>query len=235
LAEKARKCGVTNILSFGVGEDADARLLNAKTLGEKQIISAKIRGTRIEFAIGAVGAHIASNAMAVLLAIDALGCDLEQAAQALSGFVPLKGRGVRVLLGDIELIDESYNANPASMAAALGLLKAANVGSGGRRIAVLGDMLELGAGGPALHRAMDDDIRENDVDLVFLCGPQMRALWEVLSAGCRGAYAEDSLLLKNSFLSQLRAGDIVLVKGSFGSRMTVIIEALKTRAAVEAV
>ncbi|MGY9107108.1 MAG: UDP-N-acetylmuramoyl-tripeptide--D-alanyl-D-alanine ligase, partial [Alphaproteobacteria bacterium] len=135
LAEKARKCGVANILSFGAGEDADARLLSAKTVGEKQIISAKIRGTRIEFTIGAVGAHIASNAMAVLLAIDALGCDLEQAAQALGGFTPLKGRGVRALLGDIELIDESYNANPASMAAALGLLKAANVGSGGRRVA----------------------------------------------------------------------------------------------------
>ena len=137
-------------------------------------------------------------------------------------------------MGEIELIDESYNANPASMSAALGLLKEANPKSGGRRVAVLGDMLELGVEGPEFHRAIEKDIASSAVDLVFLCGPQMRALWDVLPAGCRGAYAEDSTLLSAPFLEQLRSGDVVLVKGSFGSRMSVIIEALKTRAAAEA-
>ena len=162
-----------------------------------------------------------------------LGVDLEQAAQAFAAFTPLKGRGARVALGDIELIDESYNANPASMTAALGLLKATSPQAGGRRIAVLGDMLELGANGPALHRAIADDIAANAVDLSFLCGPQMRGLWDVLPARCRGAYADNSMQLKDAFISQLRPGDIVLVKGSFGSRMSVIIEALKMRAAAE--
>ncbi len=96
-------------------------------------------------------------------------------------------------------------------------------------------MLELGADGPALHRAIGNDIATSAVDLVFLCGPQMRALWEVLPADRRGAYAENSMQLNEPFLSQLCSGDIVLVKGSFGSRMSVIIEALKTRAAVETV
>ncbi len=235
LAQRAGEAGVENILSFGTGMGADARLLNIETDGEKQIVTADISGAKIAFALGALGEHIASNALAVLLAVQALGADLDQAAGALGAFAPLKGRGARITLGDIELIDESYNANPASMSAALSLLKEANPGPSGRRIAILGDMLELGAEGPQLHRAIENDITTSDVDLVFLCGPQMRALWEALPADRRGAYAENSMKLKDSFLSQLRAGDIVLVKGSFGSRMSVIIEALKTRAAAETV
>ena len=235
LQQRARECGVANILSFGMAVGADARLLGAKVAGENQIVSAEIRGAKIEFTLCALGAHIASNALAVLLAVRALGVDLEQAAQALAAFTPLEGRGARVALFDIELIDECYNANPASMTAALGLLNAASPQAGGRRIAVLGDMLELGANGPALHRAIADDIAANAVDLTFLCGPLMRGLWDLLPAGRRGAYADNSLQLKDAFLPQLRAGDMVLVKGSFGSRMSVIIEALKTRASAETV
>lgn len=235
LAQRARKCRIENIWSFGTSAGADARLLSAKTVGEKQLITAEIHGAKMEFALGAPGAHIASNALAVLLAAQALGADIDKAAGALAAFTPLKGRGGRITLGDIELIDESYNANPASMSAALSLLKEENPRSGGRRIAVLGDMLELGAEGPALHRAIVNDIATNAVDLAFLCGPQMRALWEILPADRRGAYAENSMQLSDMFLSQLRSGDIVLVKGSFGSRMSVIIEALKTRAAAETV
>jgi UDP-N-acetylmuramoyl-tripeptide--D-alanyl-D-alanine ligase len=235
LAQRASECGVENILSFGTGLGADARLLSTKVVGEKQFVTAEIHSAKMEFALGALGVHIASNALAVLLAAQALGADLDKAASALAAFAPLKGRGTRIAVGDIELIDESYNANPASMSAALSLLKEANPGTGGRRIAVLGDMLELGADGPALHRAIGNDIATSAVDLVFLCGPQMRALWEVLPADRRGAYAENSKQLNKPFLSQLRSGDIVLVKGSFGSRMSVIIEALKTRAAAETV
>jgi UDP-N-acetylmuramoyl-tripeptide--D-alanyl-D-alanine ligase len=120
------------------------------------------------------------------------------------------------------------------MSAALSLLKDAKPPSGGRRIAVLGDMLELGSEGLTLHRAIEKDIANNSVDLAFLCGPQMRALWDALPPVRRGAYAADSTQLSAPFLEQLRPGDVVLVKGSFGSRMSVIIEALKTRAAAEA-
>jgi len=235
LAQRAGECGIENILSFGTGMGANARLLGTKVVGEKQFVTAEIHGAKMELALGALGTHIAFNALAVLLAAQALGADIGKAACALADFTPLKGRGARVTLRDIELIDESYNANPASMSAALSLLKEANPRSGGRRIAVLGDMLELGAEGPALHRAIESDIAASAVDLAFLCGPQMRALWNVLPTDLRGAYAENSMQLNDLFLSQLRSGDIVLVKGSFGSRMSVIIEALKTRAAAETV
>lgn len=99
---------------------------------------------------------------------------------------------------------------------------------------MLGDMLELGSEGAALHRAIGKDIANSAVDLAFLCGPQMRALWDALPEDRRGAYAEDSKQLSDPFLKALRPGDIVLVKGSFGSRMSVIIEALKARAAAHA-
>jgi UDP-N-acetylmuramoyl-tripeptide--D-alanyl-D-alanine ligase len=235
LTQRAGECGIENILSFGTSMGADAHLLDAKVVGVKQFVTAEIHGAKMEFALGAPGAHIASNALAVLLAAQALGADIGTTASALADFTPLKGRGARVILGDIELIDESYNANPASMSAALSLLKEASPGSGGRRIAVLGDMLELGAEGPALHRAVKSDIAAGAVDLAFLCGPQMRALWDILPSDRRGAYAENSMQLNGPLLSQLRSGDIVLVKGSFGSRMSVTVEALKTRAAAETV
>jgi UDP-N-acetylmuramoyl-tripeptide--D-alanyl-D-alanine ligase len=130
------------------------------------------------------------------------------------------------MAGGVEVIDESYNANPASMAAALALLGKAT----GRRIAVLGDMLEIGPDAPAHHAGLDAALDAARVDLVFLCGPLMQALWDVLPAQQRAAYAPNSAALAPGVSSALRAGDTVLVKGSNGSRMSVIIEALKARA-----
>ncbi len=229
LEAHARACGVTNILTFGSRDGADARLLAGKPDGDLQMITADIRGKRMVFAIGAQGAHIASNAMAVLLAAEAVGVDVVRASQGLFGFAPLKGRGARLFVGDIELIDESYNANPASVSVALGLLQGARPKAGGRRIAVLGDMLELGSKGADLHRAIASDPAAAATDFFFLCGPQMRALWEVLPVSRRGAYSELSSGLNEGLLSLLRPGDVVLVKGSFGSRMSVVVEALKAR------
>ena len=107
-------------------------------------------------------------------------------------------------------------------------------GAGGRRIAVLGDMLELGAGGVALHRAIAADLAQARTDLVFLCGPQMAALWNDIPVNQRGAHAETSTALSAPLLAALKPGDVVLVKGSFGSKMAVIISALKSRDAVPA-
>jgi UDP-N-acetylmuramoyl-tripeptide--D-alanyl-D-alanine ligase len=234
LLTRAKACDVANIRSFGSARDADARLVSIRSERERQIVSADLAGEKIEFTIGALGSHIASNALAVLLVAKALGVGAAKAAAALSRFSSLKGRGARVALGDIALIDESYNANPASMTAALNLLKASEPESGGRRIAVLGDMLELGHDAPALHRAIVKDIAASGTDLVFLCGTQMRALWEALPASQRGAYAATSAELSAPFLAALKGGDVVLVKGSFGSRMSVIVEALKMRGAAAA-
>ena len=229
LANHAHKAGVKNILTFGAKAGVDARLISALPDDKGQKVTADIRGSQISFRLGAQGAHVAMNAVAALLAAAELGADPKSAAQALAEFSPLKGRGARFTVlaksGGIDVIDESYNANPVSMSAALGLLASAN--PRGRRIAVLGDMLELGANASALHAGLAHDIEKAHADQVYLCGPQMEALWQALPASRKGAYAGSSAELAPRLTSALHAGDVVLVKGSFGSRMSVIIEALK--------
>jgi UDP-N-acetylmuramoyl-tripeptide--D-alanyl-D-alanine ligase len=234
LKTHALAAGVKRILTFGTRSNADARFLSAEPHGEGQKIFAELGGSRIVFSIGASGAHIAMNAIAALLATRELGADTKAASEALSKFAALKGRGARFSAGGIDIIDESYNANPASMSAALGLLGQTRPKPSGRRIAVLGDMLELGADSGQLHAALAKDIAAAPADLVFLCGPQMAALWQVIPARTRGAYAEKSTELAPELMRNLRAGDVVLVKGSFGSRMSVIIDALKSREAATA-
>src|SRR5262249_35104723 len=152
---------------------------------------------------------------------------------ALAEQVPAAGRGTRSTLGvpggAALLIDESYNANPLSMRAALALLGQAAIGPRGRRIAVLGDLLELGAAGPEPHRQLVGAIREHGIDLVFCAGPMMAALWDALPAERRGGYAADSSALEADVLAAPRGGDAVMVKGSFGSRMGPIVKALMRR------
>ena len=170
------------------------------------------------------------NSLAVLAAVSLAGADLALAALALSGLAPPSGRGARQSLqlpgGSALLIDESYNANPASMQAALALLGQAPVGPRGRRIAVLGEMLELGPQGVELHRALKDPIIDNAVDLVFCAGPLFQGLWEALPSERRGGYAETSAAFEADLLRALRAGDAVMVKGSLGSRMGPIVKTL---------
>ncbi|MGQ0741030.1 MAG: UDP-N-acetylmuramoylalanyl-D-glutamyl-2,6-diaminopimelate--D-alanyl-D-alanine ligase [Alphaproteobacteria bacterium] len=229
LSRRAREAGADNVLTFGTRVDADARLLSARADGEGQTVTANVGGNAVAFRLVAPGTHIARNAVSALLAASELGVPVAEAACAIEEFSPLKGRGARFTVagrtGAIEVIDESYNANPVSMSAALDLLAAAR--PRGRRIAALGDMLELGAQGEALHTGLAKDIEAAKAELVFLCGPQMSALWQVLPESRRGAYAATSTELAPQLTGALKGGDVVLVKGSFGSRMSVIIEALK--------
>ena len=159
--------------------------------------------------------------------------DLALAALSLSQLDPAAGRGVRRQLeigsGEATLIDESYNANPASMAAALGVLGQADAGPHGRRIAVLGDMLELGPTGPELHRGLVEAVKSHHIDLVYCCGPLMRNLWEALSAGKRGGYADSAADLEAQVAAVIRAGDAIMIKGSLGSKMKTIVNALEKR------
>ena len=131
--------------------------------------------------------------------------------------------------GTVLLIDESYNANPASMRAAIALLGQAEVGNRGRRIAVLGDMLELGPTGAQLHGAIAEAVEAAGIDLVFCSGPLMRALWEALPSRVRGGYAETAAGLETAVLDAIRAGDAVMVKGSLGSKMGPIVRALERK------
>ncbi len=161
-----------------------------------------------------------------MLAVAATNGDVAAAANALPNFTALKGRGARFTTpSGIEVIDESYNANPASMAAALAILGAAK--PKGRRIAILGDMLEMGADAAAHHADLAKHIEAAKTDLVFANGQNMQALWDVLPSSRRGAYAPTSGELAPQILANLKSGDTVLVKGSLGSRMAVIVDALK--------
>lgn len=229
LKRRAEELVVKDIISFGSAGSADARLISAAATDSGQQVVANVLGQKIGFRIAAPGRHLALNALAALAAVKLAGGELERAAAELAGFGALKGRGARAAAGDIEIIDESYNANPASMAAALDVLAAAPLARTGRRIVVLGDMLELGAASDRLHAGLAGDIAGAKADLVFLCGPRMRALWSEIPPSRRGAWRETSTELAADVISRVHEDDVVLVKGSLGSRMSVIVEALKKR------
>jgi UDP-N-acetylmuramoyl-tripeptide--D-alanyl-D-alanine ligase len=225
LTARARQAHVSRIVSFG--EKGEARLIAFTPEGEGMRVKADILGTAVDAYVGAPGGHIAQNVVGALAAVALLDGDVLNAAAALRNFAALKGRGARFAAGGIDVIDESYNANPASMTAAMALLGAAK----GRKIAVLGDMLEMGDGGIAHHAGLATPVEDNRVDLVFTAGTQMHHLWNALPASRRGAHAVTSAELLPQLMSALAAGDTVLVKGSNGARMSVIIEALKKKGA----
>jgi len=233
LAGRAAAAGIARIVSFGEDARADARLLDVSLDDDGSTVRAEILGRTITYRLGSPGRHVVFNSLSVLAAASLLGCDLEKAAQALVRLEPPAGRGRRVTLqlpgGSALLIDESYNANPASMRAALALLGHAAVGQRGRRIAVLGDMLELGPQGAQLHADLAEPIAANAVDLVFCAGPLMNALWNTLPLDRRGSHANTSAELEPGVLSAVRAGDVIMIKGSLGSRMGPLVKALVNR------
>ena len=228
LRDAAGAAGVRFVLSFGESAEADATVLSCDVEGETTRVQARVLGQDLTYTIGAPGRHIAMNSLAVLMASRAAGLDLQAAARAVAGFRPPAGRGQRETLqaadGPFTIIDESYNANPASMRAALDLLGAAD---GKRRIAVLGDMLELGPQARALHAAIAEDVERNQIDLVYTAGPLMQALSEAIPAERRGAHAANAAALEPIVLDALRAGDVVMIKGSNGSRMGPLVAAMR--------
>jgi UDP-N-acetylmuramoyl-tripeptide--D-alanyl-D-alanine ligase len=221
------------VVSFGTRADADARLIEASFKPDCSTVRADVLGTEVTYKLGAPGRHVVLNSLAVLAAAMIVGADLAVCALALVALTAPVGRGRRSTLalpgGEAILIDESYNANPASMRAALALLGQMPVEPAGRRIAVMGDMLELGPRGPELHRALLEPVVENAVDLVFCSGALMRELWQALPSERRGAYGETAAALEPKVVAAVRAGDAVMVKGSLGSRMGPIVKALERR------
>jgi UDP-N-acetylmuramoyl-tripeptide--D-alanyl-D-alanine ligase len=231
LRRGAADAGVQRIVTFGEHAEADARLLKSSLQADCSTAQARILGAEVAYKLGAPGRHVVLNSLAVLAAASLAGADLALAALALAGMTPPAGRGARTTLslpgGAVLLIDESYNANPASMRAALALLGRADVAAAGRRLAVLGDMLELGPSGPDLHRGLSEPVVAEGIDLVFCCGPLMHALWEALPSERRGGYAETSAALESQVLAAVQPGDAVMVKGSLGSKMGPIVKALE--------
>lgn len=226
LARAARARGAI-VVGFGSHEAADWRLAAFEPTAGGSRVELTAQGRTSSFALGAPGRHWAQNALAVLAAVDALGGSVGAAASALAGFQPPGGRGrqrpIKVTGGMALLLDESYNANPTSMQAAIDVLGQRP----GRRIAVLGDMLELGVSAAELHAGLAPFLSEAHVDLVFLAGPLMRHLFDALPPERRGAYCPTSEDLARRVEAALRPGDNVLVKGSLGSRMKLIVDALE--------
>lgn len=231
LAEAVRAAGVTAIQSFGSHIDADARLLDCAVDPDETAVFALVRDKAVAYRIGVPGLHWAMNSLAVLLAVGALGGEVEKAAQSLSGMNPPKGRGQRSRVavegGSFELIDESYNASPVSMKAAIATLAAARPAKGGRRMAVLGDMLELGESAPALHAGIAQAVTAWNIDVVHTAGTMMTHLRDALPPGKRGAHAASAAELAPLLKAAVKAGDVVMVKGSAGSRMGLVVKALQ--------
>ncbi|MFV0474176.1 MAG: UDP-N-acetylmuramoylalanyl-D-glutamyl-2,6-diaminopimelate--D-alanyl-D-alanine ligase [Pikeienuella sp.] len=240
LEAAARNRGA-RIVSFGAAEGADARLEHARLASNATVVKAALHGRPLMFKIGAPGRHLALNALAVLAAVEAAGADVARAALALGGWRAPEGRGARwrVAIGEagidgsVTLLDESYNANPVSMRAALAVLAAAkpedHVGriDKGRRVAFLGDMLELGPEAEAMHAALAGTEEMAGVDLVHSCGPMMRALHDALPPEKRGKWFETSADLAAVAGRKLDAGDVAMVKGSLGSKMAPVVEAIR--------
>lgn len=235
-ARHARK-----IVTFGAAPGNHHRLLTAELHTRSTVAQARLWRQRVVYKLGATGRHYAQNALAVLAAVWQLGADRGLAITDLAHWHPSSGRGTRERLqldsGEegwiIDLIDDAFNANPTSMAAALEMLAATrprdDIGriAHGRRIAILGDMLELGATELALHAALAELPGMGDIDAVHCAGPRMRALWQALPERQRGQCAKSAEELAGRAHRLIDAGDVVLVKGSKGSRISLVVDALR--------
>jgi UDP-N-acetylmuramoyl-tripeptide--D-alanyl-D-alanine ligase len=222
------------IVTFGTAPSANVRLVDITADADGSDIIAEIDGSALRFRLNAPGMHMAMNALAALAAaIHLTGFAAEmhvRVARALETFAPVTGRGARrriaVAGGAALLLDESYNGNPASMRAALDVLK---LQPAKRRVAVLGDMLELGDHGPAEHRALAADVAAS-ADILFACGPMMRELFAAVPEKLRAAHTEDSASLAPILARSVAPGDAILIKGSLGSRMKRVVNALEQSA-----
>src|SRR5215472_3297214 len=230
LAATARARGIIRILAFGTHPEAQVKLIDSHLYATASAVTASVMGEIVDYCIAIPGQHWVMNSLAVLGAVKAAGADVGAGAGAMSSLRPLEGRGRRHPIavggGSAELIDESYNASPASIRAAFSVLAAMTPPKGGRRIAVLGDMLELGEEAARLHAELAQPLIDAEVTLVFAAGPMMRHLYDALPKRMRGGHAATAAALAETVSRRLRPGDIVSVKGSHGSRKGEVVKRL---------
>ncbi|MEO3385508.1 UDP-N-acetylmuramoylalanyl-D-glutamyl-2,6-diaminopimelate--D-alanyl-D-alanine ligase [Mesorhizobium sp. CAU 1741] len=232
LDKAARDAGIEHVWSFGENGRSTFRLASFEADGDASNVVMKMAGQEITFTIGAPGRHIVQNALAVMGAVYLSGADIHKASSALAEFRAERGRGQRTSLkhpsgGEIVVIDESYNANPTSMKAALSLLAAAAVPAGGRRIAVLGDMLELGNHSRKLHEALAGPVAQSQADIVLTAGKEIKALADMLPENVVSQHVEGVDALKPLLLDMVRPGDVVMIKSSNSMGFSRLVEALK--------
>ncbi|MGZ3404703.1 MAG: UDP-N-acetylmuramoyl-tripeptide--D-alanyl-D-alanine ligase [Phenylobacterium sp.] len=228
LKTEAEKAGA-EVRTFGRTEGCDARLIDFQGAEGHAVVQARFHGKGLDFPILQTGFHWGLNSMAVLLMLEALDVDLGDGLAALGSFEPLEGRGAEAMVslakGGFTLIDESYNANPVSMASAIATLGARK--AAGRKVVALTDMLELGPQAPGYHAALAEPLAAANVDLVFAAGPLMKSLWDALPPTRRGGYAETAAELAPFVARTAEPGDVVMVKGSNGSKAGLIAQALR--------
>jgi UDP-N-acetylmuramoyl-tripeptide--D-alanyl-D-alanine ligase len=214
---------------FGSTADCDARLLGFEAGDMGAVAKAEIHGRTVDIRLAQTGLHWGPNSLAVLLMLEALDVSLETGLAALAAFAPLDGRGAEARVegpdGEFTLIDESYNANPVSMASAIATLGARR--TYGRRVVVLTDMLELGPEAEAFHAGLAAPLADARIEVVFCAGPLMKSLWEALPPTRRGGYADSAVELAPQIADAVRGGDVVMVKGSNGSRAGLIAQTLR--------
>jgi UDP-N-acetylmuramoyl-tripeptide--D-alanyl-D-alanine ligase len=230
LKEKAAVLGISKVLAFGHGEAADYQLLETTPTPEGLKVTVRAKIEPLSFTLHTLGEHQALNAAGVLAVIEVLGGDIKQAAADMASLKVSKGRGqiypLHINGKDITLIDDSYNASPVSMRAGIAMLARAGETFKGRTIACLGNMLELGNDSPALHASMKDAIEEYNIDKVFTSGALMEHLASALPEAVKGTHTAKALELVGVLKNAIEQGDILLVKGSHGSHMWKLAEAL---------
>jgi UDP-N-acetylmuramoyl-tripeptide--D-alanyl-D-alanine ligase len=235
LAAAAKAAGAAKILGFGADRQAEIRLVDYLSEPGGSTVQAMVAGRGLCFRLNVPGRHWVMNALAVLGAAFAAGCDPERAAAAIANLTALPGRGRCHELpwrgGTLTLIDESYNASPASVQAAIEVLGGIAPRAGGRRVAILGDMLELGATAEQLHRALAAPLAAAKVDRVFLFGDNVVALHEALPAERRGGLWPSAEAAIPDLLNLLQPGDVVTVKGSHAVRTSRIVDRLLAESA----
>ena len=240
IAKGAKPPNVARTLSFGENPEADARLITRVADSSGNNVEAVICSRRIGYRLGLPGQHLVQNSLAVLAAICAVDADVAAAAKTLSELTPIAGRGARRIIkvpdGSFTIIDESYNANPASMRAAMETLAAMRPEPCAKRIAVLGDMRELGKNSRDYHVALADILIKNGIDKVYACGDQMAAMFDAIPTEMRGGYSDSAQELGQTVTARVRTGDVITVKGSLASGMKTVVDqlsALQTKATPE--
>ncbi|MCB1313047.1 MAG: UDP-N-acetylmuramoyl-tripeptide--D-alanyl-D-alanine ligase [Sedimentitalea sp.] len=240
LRAAARAAGA-RIIAFGETRPCHHRALHVEVMAETTVVQARAWRSPLIFKVGAPGRHFALNALGALAVATAMGADRALAAASLGRWSPYTGRGARETIRldpteshlSLDLIDDAYNANPASMGAALAVLSAAEVHDGvgrvarGRRIAILGDMKELGPQAPALHAGLATLPAMDRIDQVHCVGPLMRNLHAALPETRRGTWQPDSAAMQRGLRARLDSGDVVLVKGSLSMGLGAIVDAIR--------
>ena len=227
LAQQTRKQGIRKILSFGQKASADFVLKGIEVKQDGMSVQSRLNGTDCRFDLNFIGAHFAMNALGVLGVVDAVGASVEKAILSLKAVMPMAGRGgsepVRIGRAKITLIDDAYNANPSSVAASLQSLSL----RAGRKIAVLGDMLELGEFAERLHVELADIIRGKAIDKVYALGEWMGKMFDALPPEKQGQKVQTVDELHRILAHDLRGGDVVLVKSSHGTGLYRLVEKLR--------